>query len=185
MQPTVSEKVQEQFMSQMFAQPDNAFCADCTSRSPCWVSLNFGTFICFNCSGEHRHLGMHITRVKSCKIDNWSMQELQLFQSIGNAIANKYWEGKTNSMFRKPSEDASPNTRRVFIKEKYVKKTWTDETLGNPVEKYHQALQEGRNPALVLRATTSAPPVTKVGSNKPELGKLGVKEQTENGKNHK
>ena len=35
------------------------------------ASLDFGVFVCMNCSGAHRALGPSITRVKSTKLDPW------------------------------------------------------------------------------------------------------------------
>lgn len=98
-------------------------------------------------AGEHRHLGMHITRVRSCKIDNWTAEELDVIQSIGNQRASAYWEGKkSKGGFNKPTSDASAQQRRSFIKEKYVKKVWVDESVGNPFEIYMKAVEQGKNP---------------------------------------
>jgi hypothetical protein len=36
------------------------------------ASLDFGVFVCMNCSGAHRALGPSITRVKSTKLDTWN-----------------------------------------------------------------------------------------------------------------
>ena len=52
MKKTVNEKVQEQTFARLLAQADNAECADCNSKGPCWADLSFGVFICFNCSGK-------------------------------------------------------------------------------------------------------------------------------------
>jgi len=35
------------------------------------ASLDFGVFLCSNCSGAHRALGPTITRVRSTKLDKW------------------------------------------------------------------------------------------------------------------
>lgn len=43
--------------------PGNDTCADCPSRNPDWASINLGVLLCLRCSGLHRQLGTHITKV--------------------------------------------------------------------------------------------------------------------------
>ena len=54
------------------------------------ASLDFGVFVCMNCSGAHRALGPSITRVKSTKLDTWNKDWLDCMK-VGNSILNKYW----------------------------------------------------------------------------------------------
>lgn len=51
--------------------PGNDICADCGQQRPDWASLNLGTLICIECSGIHRNLGSHISRVRSLDLDDW------------------------------------------------------------------------------------------------------------------
>ncbi|KAK6056319.1 PH domain protein [Cooperia oncophora] len=51
--------------------PGNDRCADCGQTSPDWASLNLGILICIECSGTHRNLGSHISRVRSLDLDAW------------------------------------------------------------------------------------------------------------------
>ena len=67
----LSESETARQLSQLMKIEDNDRCADCLSKCPLWVSLDFGIFICMNCSGGHRALGRNITRVRSVKIDSW------------------------------------------------------------------------------------------------------------------
>ena len=55
------------------------------------ASLDFGVFVCLNCSGAHRALGQSVTRVKSTRLDTWNKDWLNKMQ-VGNTILNIYWE---------------------------------------------------------------------------------------------
>lgn len=97
--------------------PENRECADCRSRAPRWASVNLGIFICLQCSGIHRSLGVHISKVRSATLDTWLPEQVAFIQSMGNEKANSYWEA-----------ELPPNYSRVgnenFIRTKYVEKRW-------------------------------------------------------------
>ena len=54
--------------------PENQVCADCPTRNPQWASVNHGIFLCLNCSGIHRSLGSHISKVRSLTLDALSTE---------------------------------------------------------------------------------------------------------------
>jgi stromal membrane-associated protein len=56
---------------------------------PRWASWNLGIFICIRCSGIHRGMGTHISRVKSVDLDAWTDEQLQSVVRWGNGRANK------------------------------------------------------------------------------------------------
>ncbi|KAI1473229.1 ArfGap-domain-containing protein [Daldinia caldariorum] len=98
----------------------NKICADCKrNKHPRWASWNLGVFICIRCSGIHRGMGTHISRVKSVDLDSWTDEQLQSVLSWGNARANKYWESKL-AAGHVPSEAKIEN----FIRTKYELKRW-------------------------------------------------------------
>ncbi|KAI1141644.1 ArfGap-domain-containing protein [Hypoxylon sp. FL0543] len=98
----------------------NKICADCKrNKHPRWASWNLGVFICIRCSGIHRGMGTHISRVKSVDLDSWTDEQLQSILSWGNARANKYWESKL-AAGHVPSEAKIEN----FIRTKYELKRW-------------------------------------------------------------
>lgn len=45
----------------------NDKCADCGKPEPDWASLNLGILVCIECSGVHRNLGVHISKVSSSR----------------------------------------------------------------------------------------------------------------------
>ncbi|KAL8685333.1 MAG: hypothetical protein Q9224_005859, partial [Gallowayella concinna] len=98
----------------------NKSCADCKrNKHPRWASWNLGIFVCIRCSGIHRGMGTHISRVKSVDLDAWTDEQLQSVLRWGNSRANKYWESKLASG-HVPSEAKIEN----FIRTKYESKRW-------------------------------------------------------------
>ncbi|KZZ87365.1 stromal membrane-associated protein [Ascosphaera apis ARSEF 7405] len=98
----------------------NKVCADCKrNKHPRWASWNIGVFICIRCSGHHRGMGTHISRVKSVDLDSWTDEQMKSMVKWGNTRANKYWEAKL-APGHVPSEAKIEN----FIRTKYEAKRW-------------------------------------------------------------
>jgi hypothetical protein len=62
------------------AESDNDVCADCGEKDPRWVSINLGLYLCIECSGIHRSLGVHISKVRSIELDLWDKDTIQVRQ---------------------------------------------------------------------------------------------------------
>ena len=56
------------------ARPGNMVCADCNTKEPDWASINLGVLLCLDCSGVHRSLGTHVTKVRSMTLDTKSWE---------------------------------------------------------------------------------------------------------------
>ncbi|KAJ1499471.1 hypothetical protein HMI55_004379, partial [Coelomomyces lativittatus] len=61
---------------------------------PRWASYSLGVFVCLRCSGIHRSLGTHISRMKSVDLDSWTPEQIQNMITWGNAKANWYWQAR-------------------------------------------------------------------------------------------
>ncbi|XP_057537186.1 ADP-ribosylation factor GTPase-activating protein AGD5-like [Amaranthus tricolor] len=97
--------------------PENRECADCRSRAPRWASINLGIFICLQCSGIHRGLGVHISKVRSATLDTWLPEMVVFMQSMGNEKANAHWEVELPRNYDRGQIEN-------FIRAKYVEKRW-------------------------------------------------------------
>ncbi|KAH9295467.1 hypothetical protein KI387_039055, partial [Taxus chinensis] len=107
-------------LKELLAQPDNQFCADCNSPLPKWASTNIGVFICIKCSGVHRSLGVHVSKVLSVTLDEWTDAHIDAMVDVGgNASANAIYEAFLPENIQKPGPEASSEERSTFIRQKY------------------------------------------------------------------
>ncbi|NWW27164.1 SMAP2 protein, partial [Falcunculus frontatus] len=123
----------------LLAEDENKFCADCQAKGPRWASWNIGVFICIRCAGIHRNLGVHISRVKSVNLDQWTQEQIQCVQEMGNGKANRLYEAYLPENFRRPQTDqhpfsmekhgAFPSWSSSFIRDKYEKKKYMDRSI--------------------------------------------------------
>ena len=86
-------------LEQLLKREENKQCADCMSNQPRWASTNFGSFVCLRCSGFHRNLQVHITKVRSVNLDKWPVDDVEMYKHMSNFISNSYWEAKIPSNF--------------------------------------------------------------------------------------
>ncbi|XP_062896359.1 stromal membrane-associated protein 1 isoform X4 [Mobula hypostoma] len=133
-----SQKQNEQhqaILSKLLREEDNKYCADCEAKGPRWASWNLGVFICIRCAGIHRNLGVHISRVKSVNLDQWTPEQIQCMQDMGNTKAQLLYEANLPEHFRRPQTDQAVE---FFIRDKYEKKKYIDKNINNVVtrEKY-------------------------------------------------
>uniref|UniRef100_UPI0037E9BACF arf-GAP with GTPase, ANK repeat and PH domain-containing protein 3 isoform X1 n=1 Tax=Semicossyphus pulcher TaxID=241346 RepID=UPI0037E9BACF len=99
----------------------NSFCVDCDAPNPDWASLNLGALMCIECSGIHRNLGTHLSRVRSLDLDDWPVELSMVMTAIGNAMANSVWEGALEN-YNKPGNDSTREEKERWIRAKYEQK---------------------------------------------------------------
>ena len=84
----------------LLQDPGNKACSDCRKKDPRWASHNLGVFMCIDCSGIHRNMGVHISKVKSVDLDAWTPEQVANMQAWGNKKAALFWEYKLPHDFK-------------------------------------------------------------------------------------
>jgi len=105
---------------ELLQRPENHLCADCSRPDPQWASTNLGSFVCITCSGIHRGLGVHITKIRSISMDTWTDEQVAVMASKGNKKVNDYYLATLPPNVKVPTPDTPVEELKQFLHDKYV-----------------------------------------------------------------
>lgn len=133
----------------------NQQCADCGGTNKVeWISINLLALVCIDCSGIHRSLGTHISKIRSLRLDTVSFtpEVVELIKSVSNQVINGIWEQNLDNT---NNEKKRRQDRMGYITEKYIEKKFL-ETIERPNARLREAVKaldlQGMLAALANRA---------------------------------
>ncbi|KAJ3023830.1 hypothetical protein HKX48_000518 [Thoreauomyces humboldtii] len=144
-------------LKELMARPDNRRCADCRKKDPRWASWNIGVFFCIRCSGFHRSMGTHISKVKSADLDSWTEEQLASMARWGNGKAAQYWEHDLPPNFTPPE-----HTIDQFIRAKYERKQYAMKGPIPDPDTLKATDGAAGAPATTVPATRTSPPMARL-----------------------
>ena len=103
--------------------PGNEECCDCGAPSPDWASLNLTALLCVACSGVHRGLGVHVSKVRSLSLDTKVWEEpglLAAFAAGGNAVVNAVMEARSGAAPQRAAAAGDAAALATFVRSKYA-----------------------------------------------------------------
>ncbi|XP_049338557.1 arf-GAP with coiled-coil, ANK repeat and PH domain-containing protein 2 [Astyanax mexicanus] len=131
----------ESALQRVLSVSGNAHCCDCGQSEPRWASINLGITLCIECSGIHRSLGVHNSKVRSLTLDSWEPELLKLMCELGNGVINQIYEARRAEMGWKKPQPGDPRQEiEAFIRAKYVEKKFVQ----------RPATQEQRSKVMAL-----------------------------------
>ena len=136
--------------------PPNNMCNDCNQPGTRWASVNHGVFVCIRCSGIHRSLGVHISKVKSTNMDKWTTAEIKLMELIGNRRAKDLYEARMPKGFKPLAGQEAESVIRNFIVKKYDEKVFATEGILDIMKKMYKQSGYGRKGGAKVSASKAA-----------------------------
>lgn len=111
----------------------NFKCCDCNNtQSVEWISINLLCVLCIKCSGVHRSMGSHISKIRSLTLDNFTSPEILhlLHNNVSNDNVNSIYESLSSG--DKITATSSDQDRSQYITNKYQLKKNVDDGNQSP-----------------------------------------------------
>ncbi|XP_072426850.1 arf-GAP with SH3 domain, ANK repeat and PH domain-containing protein 1-like isoform X6 [Chiloscyllium punctatum] len=129
--------------------PGNDVCCDCGAPDPTWLSTNLGILTCIECSGIHREMGVHISRIQSLELDKLGTSELLLAKNVGNISFNEILEANLPQPSPKPIPHSDMTARKEYIHAKYVDHKFAKRLCTSSLAKMNQLLDSVKSRDLL------------------------------------